>query len=296
VVNEHSEPVFNVALPSAAGIDLVLQPLAQLRLSAASGLVCSGDELLVLADDELVLQRYSLAGVYLGQHSLLPGTLPADPATRKRRKPDFEILCQLADGRLLALGSGSTPERQRGVLWQAGNAQVVDLSGLYAALAAQLSGLNLEGAVVQGEQLLLAQRGNSAGSRNALISLELATVLCQLASASLGPESLRSVTPIELGELHGVPLSFTDLCLDVDGRLLFSAAAEDTESSYTDGACVGSALGCLADGQLQALWPLAGSAKIEGLCQLADGSLRLVNDPDDRSAHSTLYRAVLPKR
>lgn len=282
------------AVTSAAGIELVLQPLAQLRLSAASGLVCCGAELLVLADDELVLQRYSHAGVYLGQARLLSGELPADSAVRKRRKPDFEILCLLPDGRVLALGSGSTPERRRGVLWQAGSAQLVDLSGLYLALEARLSGLNLEGAVVQGEQLLLAQRGNNAGSRNALISLDLVTLLGQLANASLGPESLRTVTPVELGELQGVPLSFTDLCLAADGRLLFSAAAEDTESSYLDGACAGSVLGCLIEGRVQALWPLAGPVKIEGLCQLADGSLRLVNDPDDRSARSSLYRADLP--
>lgn len=275
-------------------MNLELQSLAQLRLSAASGLVCSGAELLVLADDELVLQRYSHAGVYLGQHLLLAGELPADAATRKRRKPDFEILCRLPDGRVLALGSGSTPERRRGVLWQAGSAELIDLSGLYLALKGRLSGLNLEGAVVQGAQLLLAQRGNSTGSLNALISLDLATLLAQLEGASLGPESVRTVTPVELGELHGVPLSFTDLCLAADGRLLFSAAAEDTESSYDDGACMGSVLGCLADGRVQTLWPLAGQAKIEGLCQLADGSLRLVNDPDDRAARSSLYRVVLP--
>ena len=273
---------------------LELQVLAQLRLAAASGLVCSGDELLVLADDELVLQRYSHAGGYLGQQALLAGSLPDDAATRKRLKPDFEMLCQLADGRLLALGSGSTPERRRGVLWQAGSALLIDLSGLYLALEARLTGLNLEGAVVQGELLVLAQRGNSAGSRNALISLDLACVLSQLTGASLGPESVRSIAPIDLGTLQGVPLSFTDLCLANDGRLLFSAAAEDTDSSYLDGACAGSVLGCLHDDQLQALWPLAGQAKIEGLCMLADGSLRLVNDPDDRRAQSSLYRVVLP--
>lgn len=275
-------------------MSLELQSLAQLRLSAASGLVCCGAELLVLADDELVLQRYSHAGVYLGQHLLLAGELPADAATRKRLKPDFEMLCQLPDGRLLALGSGSKKRRRRAVLWQAGATQVIDLTPLYLALEALLPDLNLEGAVVRGEQLLLAQRGNSAGSLNAVISLDLATLLAQLEGASLGPESVRTVTPVELGELHGVPLSFTDLCLAADGRLLFSAAAEDTESSYDDGACAGSVLGCLANGQVQALWPLAGQAKIEGLCQLADGSLRLVNDPDDRAARSSLYRAELP--
>lgn len=275
-------------------MSIELQALAQLRLSAASGLLCVGDELLVVADDELVLQRYSHAGNYLGQHALLPGSLPADPAARKQQKPDFEMLCQLPDGRVLALGSGSTAQRQRGVLWQAGSAQLIDLSGLYGALEARLTGLNLEGAVVQGELLVLAQRGNNAGSLNALISLDLPTVLAQLASTSLGPECLRTVTAVDLGELQGVPLSFTDLCLANDGRLLFSAAAEDTDSSYLDGACAGSVLGCLVDARVQTLWPLAGKAKIEGLCQLADGSLRLVNDPDDRAARSNLYRLVLP--
>jgi hypothetical protein len=275
-------------------MSLPLQALASLRLAAASALVCSGDELLVLADDELVLQRYSHAGVYLGQHLLMAGELPDDAASRKRLKPDFEMLCQLPDGRLLALGSGSKKRRRRAVLWQAGTTQVIDLRPLYLAFEALLPGLNLEGAVVQGELLVLAQRGNSAGSLNALISLDLACVLSQLAGASLGPESVRSITPIDLGTLQGVPLSFTDLCLSNDGRLLFSAAAEDTDSSYLDGACAGSVLGCLVDGQVQALWPLAGQAKIEGLCMLADGSLRLVNDPDDRSAQSTLYRLELP--
>lgn len=275
-------------------MSLELQLLAQLRLSAASGVVCCGAELLVVADDELLLQRYSDAGVYLGQQPLLEGDLPVDPALRKRLKPDFEILCQLPDGRLLALGSGSKKRRRRAVLWQAGATQVIDLTPLYLALEARLPDLNLEGAVVQGELLLLAQRGNSSGSLNALISLDLATVLMQLAGASLGPESVRNVTPIELGELHGVPLSFTDLCLAADGRLLFSAAAEDTDSSYLDGACAGSVLGWLAEGRVQALWPLAGQVKIEGLCQLTDGSLRLVNDPDDREALSCLYRVELP--
>ena len=46
---------------------------------------------------------------------------------------------------------------------------------------------------------------------------------------------------------------------------------------------------------LQALWPLAGTAKIEGICVVADGSLRLVNDPDDPAIRSCLYRLRLPE-
>ncbi|MBT9530336.1 MAG: hypothetical protein IV111_09205, partial [Pseudomonas sp.] len=269
---------------------LVLQPLAQLQVAAASALVCAGDLLYLLADDELLLQRYDLNGVFIDQQPLLAGSLPSAAKARKRLKPDFEMLCQLPDGALLALGSGSTAARRRGVLWQAGVTRVLDLTALYLALENQLQDLNLEGAVVQGEHLWLAQRGNSAGSINALIRLDLATLMQQLAGDGLDAEVLRAVHAVELGTLHGVPLSFTDLCLDAQGRLLFAAAAEATKSSYHDGACLGSVVGCWHAGQVQSLWPLAGEAKIEGLCRVADGSLRLVNDPDSREARSWLYR------
>ena len=145
---------------------LVLQPLVQLQVAAASALVCAGDLLYLLADDELLLQRYDLNGVFIDQQPLLAGSLPSAAKARKRLKPDFEMLCQLPDGSLLALGSGSTAARRRAVLWQAGVTRVLDLTALYLALESQLQDLNLEGAVVQGEHLWLAQRGNSVGSIN----------------------------------------------------------------------------------------------------------------------------------
>ena len=94
---------------------LVLQPLAQLQVAAASALVCAGDLLYLLADDELLLQRYDLSGVFIDQQPLLAGSLPSAAKARKRLKPDFEMLCQLPDGALRALGSGSTAARRRAV-------------------------------------------------------------------------------------------------------------------------------------------------------------------------------------
>ncbi len=268
---------------------LALQRLAELRLSAASGVICHDGELWVVADDELLLQRYSLAGDYLGEQLLLADELPDDPIERKRLKPDFEMICQLPDGSVLVLGSGSTAQRQRGLWLRAGVVVVLDLAPLYRHLQSQIIALNLEGAVVQGEQLLLAQRGNSAGSRNGLVRLDLARVMAALPQARLEPECLLEIVTVELGQLAGIPLSFTDLCVDDRGRLLFAAAAENTQSSYADGPCAGSALGWLQGDQVQALWPLQGSAKVEGITQLDDGSLRLVSDPDDRNLSSCLY-------
>ena len=268
---------------------LALELLAKLRLSAASGVVCHDGELWVIADDEVLLQRYSFAGDYLGEQLLLADELADEPVARKRLKPDFEMICRLPDGSVLVLGSGSTPQRQRGLWLRAGVVVVLDLAPLYQHLQSQIIALNLEGAVVHGEQLLLAQRGNSTGSRNALIRLDLERVMVSLPRARLEPDCFLESVTVELGQLAGVPLSFTDLCVDDLGRLLFAAAAENTQSSYADGPCAGSALGWLHDDQVRGLWPLQGSAKIEGITPLDDGSLRLVTDPDDRSQFSCLY-------
>lgn len=131
---------------------LPLQELATLRLAAASALVVLDERLYVLGDDELLLQRYSLTGGFIDQRPLLAGELPQALAERKRLKPDFEMLCELPDGCLLALGSGSTAQRCRAVLVDGEQTRVIDLSELYGALATQLPELNLEGAVVQGQQ------------------------------------------------------------------------------------------------------------------------------------------------
>ena len=273
---------------------LDLQCLAELQVSAASALVWHAGVLMLVADDDVLLHCYNLDGQLLAQHVLLDEQLPQDPVARKAVKPDFEMLCQLPGGGLLALGSGSTDRRRRGVLWHPGRARPIDLAPLYLALEQQLPQLNLEGAVVQGSRLWLAQRGNAENSGSALIGLDLPTVMAQLEHARLGPECLCEIMPLQLGQVGSVPLTLTDLCLDLHGRLLFCAAAEDTASTYADGPCLGSAVGWLEDGRVLALWSLAGNTKIEGICVVGDGSLYLVNDPDDAAARSCLYRLCLP--
>lgn len=275
---------------SVADQPLALQRLADLRLSAASGLVCQGQSLWLVADDALSLQRYSLAGVWQAEQVLLPGELPAEPKARKRLKADFEALLLLPDGALLALGSGSTARRCRACMIQAGAVRIIDLNPLYQALAGHFQELNIEGAVVYRGQLLLAQRGNGVGGENALVLLDLQQVLRDLEGGQLSAAALRRILPLHLPDLDGVPLSLTDLCLDPGGQLFFSATAEATESSYLDGACAGSVLGCfdkdLKPLQLRRLIP---PVKIEGLAFQADGRLLLVADADDPHTPSPLF-------
>jgi hypothetical protein len=269
---------------------LALRQLATLRLSAASALVCQGQSLWVLADDALVLQRYSLSGDWQAELTLLPSELPAAAKLRKRLKPDFEALLSLPGERLLALGSGSTERRCRGCLVEAGSVRVIDLSPLYQALAGHFQDLNIEGAVIYCGQLLLAQRGNGRGRENALVLLDLAQALRDLQDGQLSAAALQRIVPLQLPELDGVPLSLTDLGVAPGGALYFTAAAEATDSSYLDGACVGSVLGRLdAQLSLAALSRLTPVAKIEGLTFQADGRPLLVADADDPAIAAPLF-------
>ena len=153
-------------------------------ISAASGLVLTGDFLYVIADDERELGVFPAEGDAPGRlERFLPGELPADPAERKRHKPDLEALA-LLPGMLLALESGSKAQRRGGVLWEldergglSGDPRRLDLRPLYDRLDGEIPDLNIEGATVVGERLLLFQRGNGRGAVNAVVELALEGVL-----------------------------------------------------------------------------------------------------------------------
>lgn len=280
---------------------LKLETVAVLDVSAASGLVAFSDRLFVIADDETFLAVYGLDGSARTRIPLLPYPLPFEHVARKRQKPDFEALALLPNGQLLALGSGSTERRMRGALVDpllGSPPRTIDLAPLYARLGSELPELNIEGAVVSGDALWLLQRGNGALRLNACIELDLERVLDSLDDGSLDATALRSVRRIELGMLDGVALSFTDAAALADGRLLFCAAAEDTESTYADGVCKGSVLGVLSDGQLTQCVRVEPPCKLEGIA-IAQGTgalpqVFLVVDPDDREQAATLYSTGLP--
>lgn len=276
---------------------LALRPLAQLDVSAASGLVLQDDALWVIADDELVLARYDRAGRRSGEITLLAGTLPEAAAARKAQKPDFEALLALPDRTLLALGSGSTPARRRAAWVRPadGSSRVVDLTPLYGRLERDLPELNIEGGAVLGDALFLCSRGNGSRHQNALVQLDWPACARAIAEEGvIAAEALRAISPVQLGELAGQPLGLTDLAVVAD-KLLFAAAAEASNSTYADGECMGSVVGLLsARGEVQDLVALAERHKVEGVWATPDQDafeLLLVADPDDRSLRAPLMAA-----
>jgi hypothetical protein len=295
-------------------VDPAQHPRGKSYLSAASGLVRWRQRLYVVADDELhlgVFDDSTVAGLAAPPGALvrlLEGDLPRDKGKRKKVKPDLETLALLPPlpgcpaGALLALGSGSKPQRESGVLVALdiqgapnGRMALVDLSALYAPLHKRFEDLNIEGAIVLSGELLLLHRGNQGDSNSACIRFDWNLLAPWLAGLQPKPPSAKSVQLMQLGSVGGVPLSLTDGTALHGGAWAFSAVAESTDDSYLDGACVGSAIGIVAtDGQIQCIYPLEGAPKVEGIAVLAQGDewvFTLVTDPDDPKVPAQLLQA-----
>jgi hypothetical protein len=295
---------------AARALDLTL-PTAPGRpffLSAASGLVRSGERLYVVADDELQLGCFSATAARPGTLlRLFKGTLPMRPKPRKKRKADLEILLRLpplpahAHGALLALGSGSSDQRRRGALvpldarsHARGAAITIDAAPLYTRLERSFDDLNLEGGWLDGDSLCLLHRGNRGDSPNAVIELDYAALVEGLAGRELPELTPRRITEVKLGAIEGIPLGFTDACSPAPGVWLFSAVAEDTHDARADGACVGAVIG-LATRAEGIVWQrrIAPLHKVEGIdARLRAGRLDMlcVTDADDPSTPAQLLR------
>lgn len=279
-------------------------------VSAASGLVRVGDFLHVVADDDLSLATFRLGDPDPGRLlPMLPGVLPPGPAERKKAKPDFEALVALPPmenhphGALLAMGSGSRPNRRRGVLMELGRngtplaTRPVDLSTLYRSCEDAFDELNIEGAVVRDDRLLMFQRGNAGNPLNAIVSLPLVDALAALDPGSSDRSPTPAIRIVDVGTMAGVPLAFTDAAI-VDGMIVFSAVAEDTRNAYDDGPLAGAAVGIVdPTGAVLRLEAIDPPVKVEGIDAVRDGDLlrlTLVTDADDPAKPAGLFTATLP--
>lgn len=222
----------------------------------------------------------------------------------KAHKLDLEAAFVL-DGALIGLGSdsGLAIRRQAAIVDDAGP-RLVALPRLYAALHQPILGtgtLNLEGATVDGDAVVLGNRGGDCGpdgvpTCDAITTLPLAAMRALLADperAAIPPLPWR---PLQLDTLDGTALRLTELEA-WRGALLYAAAAEATRSAYHDGAVVGSAIGIL-DGDAARWAPVVDGAgapvrdKLEGLVRLGD-TLYAATDADDPDHASELLELTL---
>lgn len=266
------------------GADASLDRPAHVR--AGSALARLGpDRLAVVQDDAsfiAILELASAAEATAGGAPLVVRDIPLPSADgvrqfddgrgNKKAKLDLEACLATPDASLLvAFGSGSTPARERVVLvddpgGSAPRVVIVEAHALYAAMRAERvfcgSELNVEGAALAGDDVLLLQRGNGACNgalspvdASARIALgPLLDYLRALAGGGVSTEAagppcppLRDVVSWDLGAAGGTRLTFTD-AVSTRGRWTgFLACAEASPDATRDGPVSGVAIGRLDD-------------------------------------------------
>ena len=301
-----------------AGADAAQDRPAHVR--AGSSLAWVGRRLVVVQDDALFVALVDPASAEVGVMALPagPGAVRCFDQGRgnKAAKPDFEACAVLGD-RLLLLGSGSTPARERVAVIEGidGGAapvtRLIEAHGLYASLRAEArfagSELNIEGALVAGGQLRLFQRGNGAARGELLpvdasCELDLNLLLRYLERGDPAPApAAQRVIQYDLGAVDGVRLTFTDAAA-LGADVLYLAAAEDSPDAVLDGPVAGVALGLISASTGQARWtrlrhadgqPFAGKAEGLALDPRIPGSAHIVLDQDDPDLPAELCRVEL---
>lgn len=258
LVAEH-DPVRGAVLDELAELRYALRPAGLPgHVRAASGVRRFGSRLAVVQDDVDALAVRDADGrwVSVALEPRLPGQRHFDDALgNKERKLDLEACVVLADDRFVAFGSGALPVRECVVVWDGvGVPRTLAASALYARLrgAADLGAarLNLEGAVVAGERLLLFHRANDlARGLGAILELDARAVARWLDGGPL-PDVV-AVTAVDLGSVAGVRLGFTDaVAIDAD-TIVVLLCAESSTSALTDGEVIGCRVGALTAGRLR---------------------------------------------
>jgi hypothetical protein len=256
---------------------------------AGSALVWHGHRLLLIQDD-------ALCAVWVDPDSGEATQWPlegAGEALVKAEKPDFEAAFVGPGREVTILGSGSAPGRRRvaRLHLDTGAVRIAEERALFDAVEAAIGmAPNLEGALLQGNTLMLFHRG-AGREASAVVDVDMASI-------ARGEPRVSAVRRYELGLAGGVPLHFTDATI-VRGRIVYLAVAEDTPNAIDDGPIVGAAVGVF-DGdsvRFAILEEPSGEAsrrKLEGIAERPDrGTIYAVTDPDDPERSAELCTITL---
>jgi hypothetical protein len=156
--------------------------------------------------------------------------------------------------------------------------------------------LNIEGAAITDDQVILAQRA-AGSSGNYLIRFELAAFINWLENNA--PPPAAEFFPVSLVSVGGVQAGLTGLAFSpVHRRLFFSAAVEDRNDPVQDGPVLGSFIGSFswpAQQQpsleyCQAPEKLPARRKLESICLLREnpGGVQALAVADDDMGSSQL--------
>ncbi|AYN02941.1 hypothetical protein [Flavobacterium sp. 140616W15] len=262
-------------------------------IGSASGLIYQDNSLYIIGDNSGYLYEYNIDNSDLKKHEII-----ANPTENiaKNIKPDFESITHHNDT-LYIFGSGSTDQRNKMVEFDLKSKTKIATNNLtdFYAVMQNFSGIkpedfNLEGAIFDGENWYLFNRGNGKTNKNAIFTIH---------AKSLGEEFSLISVDYKLPKIKGVRSSFTDAIL-VDDKIYFLATAEDTKSTYNDGEILGSFIGQmdLKTMKIDYTKKISSTNKFEGLTLYKKSNntieFLLCEDNDTELLETTIFKLNLP--
>jgi hypothetical protein len=221
-------------------------------ISALSGVACVGNDLYLVGDDVGYLlktnQKKSISRATVFEKIPLfeSSKQIALSAFSKEAKPDFEALSSIIfDGQpqLLVMGSGSTENRKKALLYNPANHQIrilLDTADYhFLEHAFELTGgadLNIEAVCSNHNDLYIFQRGNINRFHGVLVF-----DLAKIQEGKSLENTLISSFNLTLPALEGSASGISDACFLVEKNLIIATAAvEQTLNTYDDGVVLGS--------------------------------------------------------
>ena len=253
-------------------------PTTNNNLSSGSGATVSGNDIVVVGDDEPWLFHVNEGNGYSTASKEKIKDYPLNQSGRinKSIKPDFESLSKVRyQGKdyYLILGSGSKSTRNLAYLVNIQDQTKLefDLSGFYKKLYA-LSGfnvsehINIEATAIAKDKIFIFNRGNSG--TNIIFEMNWNQFMNFITKTS---ESLNTLKPyfVALPKIDGVESTFSgaDYWPQTDS-LVFSASVESESTAINDGKVLGSFIGVLPIDQLKQTTSLDNSQSLTPYMQL----------------------------
>jgi hypothetical protein len=263
-------------------------------LGSASGLLHHDNTILAIGDSSSYLYEYQIDKQQLQKYPL---QYLASENIPKSQKPDFEAITQHQDT-IYIFGSGSTQNRNTMIQIDAKTKKIIatnDLSNLYSTMQSfgeiKPDDFNLEGAIYNGEDWFLVNRGNGKKSKNAIFTIS---------GKNLVDNFTMVVNDFKLPKINGVETSFTD-AIQVNNKIYFLATAEDTDSTYDDGEILGSIIGRIDIETMEIDFhqKITDKLKLEGIALFAETNETLTflicEDNDTELLESNIYKLTLTK-
>ena len=263
-------------------------------LGSASGLIYHDNTIVAIGDNSTYLYEYHIDSNTVARYPLVENPKDNIP---KLSKLDMEAITQYQDS-FYIFGSGSTENRNTMFQVDAQSKKVIaktDVSDLYLAMQSfgkiSPEEFNIEGAIYNGDSWMLFNRGNGKTNKNIIFTVD---------GKNLTTDFRIIANDYKLPKIKGVRTSFTDAIL-VDDKIYFLATAEDTLSTFDDGAILGSVIGRidLKTMKLDFTKQISDTHKFEGLTLYKNNTdaieFLLCEDKDTEVLESNIYTLNLKK-